>query len=347
LPNSLAPDLDRFLARTAALGEDLGGARIFITGGTGFYGGWLLETLTAAVDRGLEARATVLTRDPAGFHRSRPHLAGHPAVRLLAGDVLTLEPFADRFTHVIHAATAASARLALEQPRLMLDTIVEGTRRTLAVARASGAGRFLLASSGAVYGRQPPGLSHVPEEYPGAPAPDAPGSAYAEGKRSAEALCLEAFRAGGPEPVLARGFAFSGPYLPLDAHFAIGNFVRDALEGGPIRVGGDGTPFRSYLYGADLATWLWTLLARGQAARAYNVGSERAISIAELARLVARVLGVRRGVEVAGTPVAGRPAERYVPSTRRAREELGLDEGWTLEEAVERMAAFAKDARAG
>jgi nucleoside-diphosphate-sugar epimerase len=112
-------------------------------------------------------------------------------------------------------------------------------------------------------------------------------------------------------------------------------------------VGGDGTPFRSYLYGADLATWLWTLLARGQPARAYNVGSERAISIAELARLVARVLGVTRGVEVAGTPVAGRPAERYVPSTRRAREELGLDEGWTLEEAVERMAAFAKAARAG
>jgi dTDP-glucose 4,6-dehydratase len=342
MPRPPATDLERALARTPALRDDLRGARLLLTGGTGFYGGWLLETLTAAVDRGLDARVTVLSRDPSAFLRARPRLAGHPAVTLLPGDVLTLAPPAARFTHVIHAATAASAKLNAEQPRLMFDTIVEGTRRALEVARSCGATRFLLASSGAVYGRQPPGLSHLDEEYPGVPEPGAPGSAYGEGKRAAERLCLEAGAAGGPAPVIARGFAFSGPYLPLDAHFAIGNFVRDALAGGPIRVGGDGTPFRSYMYGADLATWLWTLLCRGQAGRAYNVGSERAISIAGLARLVAGVLGVARGVEVAGTPVAGRPAERYVPSTRRAREELGLDEAWTLEEAVARMAEAAR-----
>lgn len=347
MANPMEPEWTRLPRANGPPWEDLRGARLLLTGGTGFFGAWLLETLTRAADEGLDARATVLTRDPAAFRRSRPHLAGHPAVSLLAGDVLTLEPPAASFTHVIHAATPASARLNLEQPRLMFDTIVDGTRRVLAVARATGARRFLLASSGAVYGRQPPELSHLPEEYPGAPVPGAAGSAYGEGKRAAEALCLESFGAGGPEPVLARGFAFCGPYLPLDAHFAIGNFVRDALAGGPIRVAGDGTPFRSYLYGADLATWLWTLLARGQAGRAYNVGSERAVSISELARLVARVLGCTRGVEVAVTPEAGRPAERYVPSTRRAREELGLDEGWTLEEAVARMAAFAKDARGG
>jgi nucleoside-diphosphate-sugar epimerase len=341
MPNSLAADLDRAMARTPALREDLGGARLLITGGTGFFGGWLLETLAHAVDAGLDARATVLTRDPSAFRLARPHLASHPAVTLLAGDVRTLEAPSERFSHVIHAATAASASLNTEQPGLMFDTIVEGTRRALATARATGARRLLLASSGAVYGRQPPELSHVPEDFPGAPVPGAAGSAYGDGKRAAEALCLEAFAAGGPEPVLARGFAFAGPYLPLDTHFAIGNFVRDALAVGPIRVGGDGTPVRSYLYGADLAGWLWTMLARGQPGRAYNVGSERAISILELAHLVARVLGCSRGVEVAGTPVAGRPAERYVPSTRRARDELGLDEGWTLEEAVARMAAAA------
>jgi dTDP-glucose 4,6-dehydratase len=320
---------------------------LLLTGGTGFYGGWLLETLTAAVDRGLDSQVTVLTRDPAAFLRARPRLAGHPAVTLLGGDVLTLSLPTARFTHVIHAATAASAKLNSEQPQLMFNTIVEGTRRALEVARASGATRFLLASSGAVYGRQPPGITHLDETFQGTPVPGDPGSAYGEGKRAAEALCLEAAAAGGLAPVIARGFAFSGPYLPLDAHFAIGNFVHDALAGGPIRVGGDGTPLRSYLYGADLATWLWTLLSRGRAGRAYNVGSERAISIADLARLVANVLGVARGVEVAGTPIAGRPAERYVPSTRRAREELGLDEVWTLEEAVVRMAEAARGAPTG
>jgi dTDP-glucose 4,6-dehydratase len=220
----------------------------------------------------------------------------------------------------------------------MFETIVEGTRRVLEVARRSGARRLLFTSSGAVYGRQPPELSHVPEDYTGGPDPLTPASAYGEGKRAAELLCTLAGAAHGFDAVIARCFAFSGPYLPLDLHFALGNFVRDALAGGPIRVGGDGTPFRSYLYGADLAAWLWTLLARGQPARAYHVGSEAALSVRDLAFTVARVLGVERGVALARTPVPGAPAERYVPSTRRSREELGLAESFGLEESIARMA---------
>jgi len=261
---------------------------------------------------------------------------------LLAGDVVTLEPAGGSYTHVIHAATPASARLNVEQPRIMFETIVEGTRRVLEVGRQGGARRFLLASSGAVYGRQPPDLSHLPEDYPGAPGPGAPGSAYGEGKRAAEALCARYASEGWLEPVVARGFAFAGPYLPLDSHFAIGNFVRDAIRGGPIRVTGDGTTFRSYLYGADLAIWLWTLLVRGQSGRAYNVGSERAISIGELAGMVARELGIGTCVEIAEAPVPGRAAARYVPSTRRAREELGLRETVTVEQSIRRMAEFAR-----
>jgi dTDP-glucose 4,6-dehydratase len=342
MDNPLAPDLDRAFAAHGAAWEALRGARVLVTGGTGFFGGWLLEALTRFETRlGLGVRATVLTRDPEGFRRRRPHLAGHPAIALLRGDVLTLAPVDEPFSHVIHAATAASAALNASAPQVMFDTIVEGTRRVLEVARRAGARRVLFTSSGAVYGRQPPDLSHVPEDHPGGPDPLNPASAYGEGKRAAELLCALAGAAHGFDPLVARCFAFSGPYLPLDAHFAIGNFVRDALAGGPIRVGGDGTPFRSYLYGADLAAWLWTILARGRPARAYHVGSEAAVSIAELAGAVARVLGIPGRVEIARAPVAGAPAERYVPSTRRTREELGLAETFGLDEAVARMARFA------
>jgi dTDP-glucose 4,6-dehydratase len=341
MTNPLAPDLERAFGAGSAPWEALRGARIFFTGATGFFGGWLLESLLWGTDRHrLELVVTVLTRDPDAFRAARPHLAGHGAVVLQRGDVLTLEPDDARYTHVLHAATPASVTVNLETPRVMFETVVEGTRRVLEVARRSGARRFLLTSSGAVYGRQPSELTHVAEEYPGAPDPCSHGASYGEGKRAAELLCAMAAREHGFEAIVARCFAFSGPYLPLDIHYAIGNFVRDALAGGPIRIGGDGTPYRSYLYGADLAAWLLALLTRGASARPYNVGSERAVSIAELAGIVARELGSPR-VEIAKAPTPGRPAERYVPSTRRAREELGLGETFTLEESIRRMAEFA------
>lgn len=337
--DALSDDLDRLVALHEPLWRSLEGAEILVTGGSGFFGAWLLHALLRAEDRlGLGVRLTVLTRRPAAFLAGSPKLAGHPAVRLLEGDLLKLRPPPARFTHVIHAAAPTADRTAVDRQAALHQALVEGAARVLEVARRCGARRLLFTSSGAVYGRQPPELTHLPEAHAPPPEPAGPGNGYATGKREAERLLLAA---PGLEAVVARCFAFSGPHLPLDGPYALGNFVRDALAGGPIRVGGDGTPVRSYLYGADLAGWLWTLLADGQAGRAYNVGSEREISIAALAHLVAGVVRPPRGVEIAGVPVPGKPAERYVPSTRRAREELGLGEHWELETAVARMAAAA------
>jgi dTDP-glucose 4,6-dehydratase len=157
---------------------------------------------------------------------------------------------------------------------------------------------------------------------------------YSEGKRVAEHLAAIYHRRHGLAVTIARGFAFVGPYLPLDGPFAIGNFLRDGLAGGPVRVGGDGTPYRSYLYAADLAVWLWTILLRGTPCRPYNVGSEQDIAIAALARKIADVFQTE--VHVARPAEPGKVPERYVPSTRRARTELGLDAWIGLDDGIAR-----------
>ncbi len=317
--------------RTRDLFAALRGGRIFLTGGTGFFGCHLLESFTHAVDAlTLDTRITVLTRDPAAFAKKEPHLALHPSVELIADDVRSFALPPENFSHIIHAATEASVALNKENPKLMKETIVGGAKRVLELAQKNPDVRCLLVSSGAVYGTQPSSITHMPEDEDAVLRPLGTPSAYAEGKREAEQLWRE--HNAGP---IARCFAFVGPHLPLATHFAIGNFIRDALSGGPVRVLSDGTPRRSYLYTADLAVWLWTMLMKGERGRAYNTGSEEDHAVGDVAQLVARAVTPPAEVTIAQTP-AGNPPERYVPSTARARSELKLEQYIDLNEAVRR-----------
>jgi len=339
--NLPASDLELIASHTHDLWEELRGQRLFLTGGTGFFGCWLVESF-CHINRkfGLHAQVTVLTRNPGAFAAKCPHLAGDPAVTLLEGDVRTFTFPGGEFSHVIHAATEASARQAAEAPLEMLSTIIAGTERALQFAATSGARRFLLTSSGAVYGPQPSTMTHVPETWMGAPDPLAPASVYAEGKRSAELLCALYQQKSSFECRIARCWAFCGPHLPLDAHFAIGNFIGDVLAGRAIEIQGDGTPRRSYLYAADLAVWLWTILFRAPSLTPINVGSDHDVSILELAQTVATTLNPNTEIRVARQPIPGAAPLRYVPSVERARELLHLDVTVNLEESIRRTARW-------
>jgi nucleoside-diphosphate-sugar epimerase len=340
MANRLAEDLDNVLDRTEPLWSDLRGGRILITGATGFFGCWLLESFAWANRRlNLHARAVGLSRHPEALAQKAPHLAEDPTISLHAADIRLGDLPHGQFSHVIHAATEASAQLNEEAPAIMFDTIVDGTRLALQCSSAASAARFLFVSSGAVYGNQPSHLTHLTESFEGGPDPLNRASAYAEGKRAAELLCA---LAASPRLVttVARCFAFVGPYMLLDAHFAIGNFISDALRGGPIRVKSDGSSVRSYLYASDLAVWLWTVLFKGSSGRAYNVGSEDALNIAAVAHEVAAAVPQKISVRIAGTPAPGASAHRYVPATARAREELGLRAEVPLREAIRRTHAW-------
>ncbi len=336
--NPLTEDLNHILTHTEGLWEELRGKRLFITGGTGFFGCWLLESFAwANAKLALNASALILTRDSAAFLKKMPHLVSNPAIEFHIGDVRNFNFPEGEFSHVIHAAaTSAVATFHNEDPLVKFDTVVEGTRHAFDFAVQCHARKFLLTSSGAVYGKQPFDMTHISEDYGGAPYPADLNSAWGEGKRAAEFLCAYYSKRYDIEAKLARCFSFVGPHLQLDIHYAIGNFIRDGLNGGPIQVNGDGTPYRSYLYAADLIIWLWTILFKGESCRLYNVGSEEDLTIAELANTVARSFKEPVEVRIAKSSVPNRPADRYVPSTKRAQMELGLRHTVSLKEAIKR-----------
>ncbi|MES2535070.1 MAG: NAD-dependent epimerase/dehydratase family protein [Pseudomonadota bacterium] len=327
-------DLQLILSKTPAnVWPVLQGQHIFITGGTGFIGCWLLEAFIWANQQlGLALRLSVLTRRPEAFRAKAPHLAGHPIVNLVAGNVNDLSGISQPYGIIIHAATDVAKPGA--NARAVFDDIVNGTTQTLALATRSKASRYLLTSSGAVYGRQPAAIEHIREDYPGAPDTLDSGSAYAQGKRVSEWLVQCHADQHGLETRIARCFALLGPYLPLNAHFAAGNFIRDGLNGQAIKVSGDGTACRSYLYAADMTIWLLTILANGRTGQSYNLGSDTGITINELAGKVSDMVFGENKVELGARPIPDAAPHRYVPNNDKAKNELDLLEYTDLQSAL-------------
>lgn len=316
---------------------------LFLTGGTGFFGKWLLEVFNFLNENhNLQLKITVLSRNPEKFKSEFPWLSHSKFINFLSGDVKSFIFPSTHYDFLIHAATEASEKLNSEFPFEMLSTTIQGTEHTLNFAKERKIKRYLLTSSGAVYGKIPSEISHVTESYMGGPDTLNPRMAYSEGKRVSELMCSIANSQRWVEPVMARCFAFVGPYLPVEAHFAIGNFIRDCILGKNIEIKGDGTPFRSYLYASDLTVWIIKLLIHGKPGQVYNVGSDFSITIKQLAE---RVLAVwekdfksyhtnTTQIQIAkDTPLNNKP-EQFVPSIAKASEELDLKVYTSLDQAI-------------
>lgn len=315
--------------------------KLLLTGGTGFFGKALLRYWQQRPG----PEVCILSRDPERFRAAHADLCRLPGLRLLRGDVgdAASLPRGESFTHVLHAAADSTLGPQLT-PLQRYDQIVGGTRHLLDFAVACGARRFLLTSSGAVYGRLT-GATGVREDCLQMPDPLQPGQAYGVAKRAAEHLCALYRDAHGLETVVARCFAFVGPDLPLDVHFAIGNFIRDALTADAIVVSGDGLPLRSYMHQHDLAHWLTKLLERGAAGEAYNVGSPDALSVGELAHRVRDLLAPGKPVRVlAQGDAAAATRNGYIPNVEKALA-LGLPLNWSLDAAICDTAAAARARR--
>ena len=336
----LDDDLEAIMDQTQLVWPSLKGGRLFITGGTGFIGCWLLESLRYAnVRLDLEVEATILTRSKATFRKKVPHLADYDAFNFIEGDVSDFSSPDGRYSHIIHAATDASAFLNEHDPLKMFSTIIDGNRRVLDFAVEKNAKRVLFLSSGAVYGQQPSDMVNVPESWFGGPSTVDPKATYAEAKRAAEMLCSIYQKQFGLEIAISRIFALLGPYLSLGIHFAAGNFIQDAMLGKKVIVNGSGLPCRSYLYASDLTVWLWNMLVRADSCKPYNCGSNESVSVKELAERVSAVLADGE-YEVLGAYDRGWNLGRYVPDVNLISKELGLKKTVTLDQAIIRTALW-------
>lgn len=339
-------DIENILARRPELWEQLRNESIFITGGTGLFGRWLLESLVLANQVfNLNLRITLLTRDPEAFRKKTPHLARHPAINFHQGDVTSFDFPNENFSYLIHGATtSAYETFRGEDPLRKFDTLVNGTRHVLEFAALCKIKRFLFISSGVAYGTPSTEMNFITEAYSGAPDTCNVNSALGQAKRTAEFLCTYYAQKYQWEYSIARCFSFVGPFLPLDIHYAIGNFIKQALFEDSITVNGDGSPIRSYLYMGDLVTWLLTILLEGGNGHIYNVGSDQALSIEELAYLVRNTLSPKKVVHILGQSaysVGNVVRNRYVPSIEKARQELKLDVWTSLTDSVRLTANYA------
>jgi dTDP-glucose 4,6-dehydratase len=144
----------------------------------------------------------------------------------------------------------------------------------------------------------------------------------------------------GAHVTTARLFAFVAPFLPFGTHFAAGNFMRDALESSEIVIKSGGGSIRSYQYATDLCSSLWALAVRGHPGVAYNVGSDKEISIRELAETVIGIMNPDAHTDVRGTDTIEN-VSRYVPSIHKITRELNVKNFVNLEEAIRRTSIWS------
>jgi nucleoside-diphosphate-sugar epimerase len=337
-------DLQQIADRALADLLRLKNAHIFLTGGTGYVGRWLLEGLSYAnVVLGLGIKVTVLSRNPGNFVELYPHFGANPMVSWVTGDVRTFRFPEHDYSHIIHAATDV---VELNSEIDTFDVIVSGTKRVLEFARLNSIPQVLLLSSGAVYGAIPATIHRVSENYTGAPLATDPKSAYGLGKLAAEWLGAAYSEDGRIACKTARLFTQVGPYLALDKRFVAGNFIQNALNKEPFLIKSDGTALRSYMYGSDLVVWLLRILCQGKVAYPYNVGSDDPVSITELANLTAKAAEISDPIiTILGQPSSSRPQDCYIPDISRARNELGLEIVVKVEEAMAKTLGWFRHAQ--
>jgi len=329
-----------------SLGTDisrLDNKKFLITGGTGFFGIWLLSFLDfARKELNFEISVELISRHPEKFLSQYPEFAGERWISWNKSDIRNVEPKSSSFDYVIHGATTNAVETYIgTNPLEKFSVTYDGTKRILDKIKNQNVEKFLFLSSGSVYGET--FSNPISEIELSAPLTNQLGASIGHAKRASEFLCL-ATMAENPEinVNIARCFSFVGPYLPTELHYAIGNFIYDASKRKPIVLKSTGESVRSYLYMSDAISWLLQLLFTDSKGEIFNVGSEESVTIKNLADIFSTLTGSEVLYESTDTlkKINTSAPSYYVPNTAKIRNLLGVEMNVGLIEAVKRSLDF-------
>lgn len=341
--DDIASDVAQSIARSGVALEGFRGKTVLLTGGTGFFGIWMLSALIQIkqVLKG-DLRVVVVSRDPERFLQKHPQHLFDQYAEFIHSDVKKLSLSDVQVTHLVHMATTNADETFVGEDQLQkLDLLYLGTRNVLEQCGAS-LEKVLFTSSGVAYGTPPNGL--ITEDTPSALDTTSTDSALGLGKLNAEYLMAYYADKWKYQYSIARCFSFAGPYLPLDLHYAIGNFISNAIDQQDIVIKGDGKALRSYLYMGDALAWLLRLLDEPRN-QIFNVGSGKSLSMKELAQNVAQVAMHSQSIKVMhqSQEIGNFKRDMYVPSINKITTSYpGLKEWTTVEESIRKMIDFQK-----
>lgn len=320
--------------------EHLVNSNVVITGASGFIGTWLTLSWASARQKYKGKGKLLLTsRSPDAVWEKALKIDSKCPVQRIAADIKNFTiPDEFYYGYIIHAATPASASLNSDDPYKMFNVIIEGQERILAEALKASS-RLLFLSSGAVYGKQPLDLEKLSEEFSFDKNDGGKISAYHDGKRAAEMQSDIAVLRWDTDVVTARLFAFIAPFLPFGTHFAAGNFMQDALQSSQVIIKSGGGSVRSYQYATDMCSNLWALAVRGSTGEKYNVGSDVAVSIKDLAQAVVRNVNPVAKVVITGKDTIENTS-RYLPSIEKISSQLKIKNHVGLDDALKRTALW-------
>ena len=312
--------------------------KILLTGATGFFGKSLFRFWkdTKSIDI-INSKIIILSRNPKRFYDFIKPFMDIFDIDLIEGDVEVYSSLKmDDYTHVLHAATDSTLGSNLSS-LARYNQIFNGTKNILDLSVKCGVSKILLTSSGAIYGDISQFNQGVKEKYYGSINSLLSKNSYALAKRSAEHLCALYYDKFGLRYSIARCFAFIGEDLPMNVHFAIGNFIGDAINGRDIIIHGNGQQVRTYLHQSELAKWLTAILLENKETSIYNVGSNEKTTIENVAKLITKYFESKKPKVIIQNKETNAFRNYYVPNVDLIKQELGLRVEINLQEAIKRV----------